>query len=66
MPKPKLDHTKSIFAYRKLLMALESEYRASLPGDERAAVISKIDKQIRAEAEKAGAKLPEEEALQKV
>jgi len=66
MPKPNLDHTKTITAYKKLLMALESEYRASLPGDERAAVISRIAKRIRAEAEESGAKLPEEETLQKV
>ena len=66
MPKPNLNHTKSIVTYKKLLMALESEYRASLPGDEWAAVISQIAKQIKAEAEKSGAKLPEEETLQKV
>jgi len=66
MPKADLDHTKSITAYRKLLLAREAEYRAARPGDERSDLISEIIEEIRAEAENTGAKLPDDDVLHKV
>ena len=66
MPKRPLDHTKSIAAYKKILVNHESAYRGVGPNDGRSQVIDEIVKEIRAEAQETGAKLPAEMDLRKV
>ena len=66
MPKPSLDHTKSIGAYSLILRAHEDAYRAIGPDRGQAEVISEIAQEIKDKAKEDGAKLPDSKDLRKV
>ena len=66
MPKPSLDHTKSIGAYKKILAAHEEAYRTAAPEDGRSQVIDEIAEEIRDLALESGAKIPHDKDLRKV